>query len=401
MPPRRRALLDTWVAALWEERLTRRAFVQRSLACGTAAALVRDIVRLHTAEAATKEAATNAKPTPQVLAQIKKEGNKLFIYNWEDYLHPHTLPRFEKEFGVKVTYDTFTGNEQLLAKIQAGGAKYDVIFPTHNFVPVYIAQGLLAPLHHELLPNLSHIIPTLRDTPFDPGNKYTVPYGWGMTGLAYLTTQVKEEPQRGSWALLFEHGAQRYGGKLGLTDEREEVVAAALQYLKYAPNTHDKDALRQAGEVLLKLKPHVKALYPGVEMRKALITEDIVVAQCWSGEAVKAQAKNAAVAWEVPTEGGTGWFDVMAIPKAAPHQFTAEVFLNFMLQPDVAADNANTTGYATANGTAVEKYVAPEVAKNPAIYPPAEALSRLTFLATLPDDLLPIYEDIWSRFLAT
>ena len=89
----------------------------------------------------------------------------------------------------------------------------------------------------------------------------------------------------------------------------------------------------------------------------------------------------------------------MAIPKAAPHKFTAEVFINYMLRPDVAADNANTTGYATANRVAIEKYIAPQVANNPAIYPPAEALARVTFLETIPDDLLPFYEDIWTRVL--
>jgi spermidine/putrescine-binding protein len=143
----------------------------------------------------------------------------------------------------------------------------------------------------------------------------------------------------------------------------------------------------------------VKAFYPGAEAKKALITEDIVVAQSWSGETVKAQAQNPAVVWSLPKEGGTGWFDTMAIPKAAPHKFTAEVFINYMLRPDVAADNSSTTGYATANRVALEQYVEPSVAHNPAVYPPAEALARVRLLETIPDDLLPVYEDIWTRLL--
>jgi spermidine/putrescine transport system substrate-binding protein len=334
-----------------------------------------------------------------VLERIKKEGKRLFVYNWEDYVHPNTIPKFEKEFGVKVTYDTFPSNEQLLAKLQAGGAKYDVIFPTHYFLPIYLAQGLLAPLDHANLPHLHNVFAKFRNTPFDPGNAYTVPYGWGMTGLASNATYTKDDPHLGSWALVFESGAQRYSGKLGFTDEREEVMAAALQYLGHHPNTRTKDALRQAGELLLRLKPHIKAFYPGAEMKKALITEDVVVAQSWNGEAVKARAKNPAVIWGVPKEGGTGWFDTMAIPKVAPHKFTAEVFMNYMLRPEVAADNSNTTGYATTNQVAVEKYIDPQVASNSAVYPPAETLARVTFLEHIPDDLLPFYEDIWTRIL--
>jgi spermidine/putrescine transport system substrate-binding protein len=389
-----RTQLDAWVEMLWQERLTRRAFVRHGTALGIVMSLLADIVGSY-----TRDVAAETGPGPQVLEQIRKEGKKLFIYNWEDYVHPNTIPKFEKEFGVKVTYDTFPSNEQLLAKLQAGGAKYDVVFPTHNFLPIYIAQGLLAPLNHENLPHLPNIFAKFRDTLFDPGNKYTVPYGWGMTALAHNTTYTTDDPHIGSWALLFESGPQRYSGKLGCTDEREEVIAAALQYLGQNANTRMKEALRQAGELLLRLKPHLKAFYPGAEIKKALITEDIVVTQSWSGETVKAQAKNPAVVWSLPKEGGTGWFDTMAIPKVAPHKFTAEVFINYMLRPEVAADNANTTGYATANRVAVEKYVDPQVAHNPAIYPPAEALARVTFLETIPDDLLPLYEDIWTRVL--
>jgi spermidine/putrescine transport system substrate-binding protein len=207
-----------------------------------------------------------------------------------------------------------------------------VIFPTHYFLPIYLAQGLLAPLDHANLPHLHNAFAKFRNTPFDPGNVYTVPYGWGMTGLAYNATYTKDDPRLGSWALVFESGPQRYSGKLGFTDEREEVMAAALQYLGHHANTRTKDTLRQAGEILLRLKPHIKAFYPGAEMKKALITQDVVVAQSWNGEAVKARAKIRAVLWGVPQEGGTGWFDTMAIPKV-PHKFTAEVFYELHAAP--------------------------------------------------------------------
>ena len=170
----------------------------------------------------------------------------MFVYNWEEYIHPDTIPNFEKEFGVKITYDTYPGNEQLLAKLQAGGARYDVVFPTHNFVPIHIGQGLLAPLNHENIPDLKNVTSRFLNTSFDPGNKYSVPYLWGMTALGHNTKFTKDDPNMGSWALFFESGPKRYSGKLGLTDEREEVMATALEYLGYSVNSHKKDELMEA-----------------------------------------------------------------------------------------------------------------------------------------------------------
>ncbi|MCH7882321.1 MAG: extracellular solute-binding protein, partial [Proteobacteria bacterium] len=166
--------------------------------------------------------------------KIKKEGGELAVYNWEEYIHPDTIPNFEEEFGVKVIFDTYPGNEHLLAKLQAGGARYDVVFPTHNFVPIHIGQGLLEPLDLENIPNLNNSMSRFLDTSVDPGNKYTAPYLWGMTALAHNTKYTKGDPNIDSWALMFESGPERYSGKLAFTDEREEVIATALAYLGYS-----------------------------------------------------------------------------------------------------------------------------------------------------------------------
>ena len=388
-----RIQLDRWVEKLFEKRITKREFMRRGAALGISTAFLSDILALH-------NKAFAASPSPEVLEKIKKEGGELFIFNWEDYIHPDTVPNFEKEFGVKVIYDNFPGNEALLAKLQAGGARYDVVFPTHNFLPIHIGQGLLAPLNHENIPDLKNVTSRFLDTSFDPGNKYSVPYLWGMTALGHNIKYTKDDPNMGSWALFFESGPERYSGKLAFTDEREEVMATALEYLGYSVNSHNEDELREAGEVLMKVKPHVKAFYPGVEERKALITEEVVVGHEWNGEVVKANRENPDVQWLLPKEGGTGWFDNMAISKDAPHKFTAEAFINYMLRPDVASENSDAGGYATSNKESVKKYVAPEIAQNPAMYPTDEDLKRIEFLAVIPDEILPIYDDIWTRLLA-
>jgi len=387
--------LDTLVDDLSQNKITRRKFIHRGITLGISTVLLSDILALHkTAQAAQG-------PSPKVLEKIKKEGGELFVYNWEEYIHPDTIPNFEKEFGVKVTYDTYPGNEQLLAKLQAGGSRYDVVFPTHNFVPIHVAQGLLAPLDHENIPNLKNIFPRFLDNAsVDPGNKYSVPYLWGMTALGHNTKYTKDDPNAGSWALMFESGPKRYSGKLGFTDEREEVMATALAYLGYSVNSHNKNELMEAGKVLMKIKPHVKAFYPGADETKALITEDIIVGHEWNGEVVKAHRKNPAVEWLLPKEGGTAWFDNMSIGKDAPHKYTAEAFLNYMLRGDVSANNSDEGGYATPNHVAVKNFVPAEIAKDPGIYPTDKELARLEFLAVIPDEILPIYDDIWTRLLA-
>jgi spermidine/putrescine-binding protein len=291
--------LDASVEGLIQERITRQDFIRRAVAWGVSAALISDILALHGSAFAAE------KPSPEVLEKIKKEGGELFVYNWEEYIHPDTVPNFEKEYGVKVTYDTYPGNEHLLAKLQAGGAPYDIVFPTHNFLPIHIAQGLLAPVNLENIPKVKNVTSRFLDTSFDPGNKYSLPYLWGMTALAHNTKYTKDDPNVGSWALLFESGPARYSGKLGMTDEREEVMATALEFLGYSVNSHSKAELMEAGELLMKLKPHIKAFYPGADETKALITEDIVVGHEWNGEVVKANRKNPDVKWSLPKEGGT------------------------------------------------------------------------------------------------
>ena len=390
-----RRKLDESVAGLFDERISRRDFVRKATALGVSAALLTDILALHKKEAYAAESVS-----PEVLEKIKKEGGELFVYNWEEYIHPDTIPNFEKEFNVKVTYDTFPGNEALLAKLQAGGAQYDVVFPTHNFVPIHVAQGLLAPLNHDNLPLLKNVTPKFLDTSFDPGNQHTIPYLWGMTALAHNTKYTKDDPNMGSWALMFESGPKRYSGRLGFTDEREEVIATALAYMGYSVNSRNKDELLEAGELLIKTKPHVKAFYPGAQETKALIEEDIVVGHEWNGEVVKANRENPDVQWLLPKEGGTAWFDNIGIPKGAPHKFTAEAFLNYLLRPDVATANSDEGGYATTNKAAVDKYVPSEMAQDPAVYPTDSDLARLEFLAVIPDDILPVYDDVWTRLLA-
>ncbi len=370
--------------------LTRRRFIVEAAALGFSGSLYGQ----------TTTPAEPLQPDSAALRRVKREGSTLYIYNWEDYFHPDTIPEFEQLYRTKVVYDAYPGNEHMLAKLQTGGVSYDVIFPTHSFIPILVAQNLLSPLRRHYLPNRANIMPRFLDTHFDPGNKYSLPYTWGMTAIGYNSKYVKEDPNLGSWALIFDSGPQRYSGKIGFTDEREEVIAAALKYKGFSANTHKESELREAGKILVNIKPHLKAFYPGTDEKKAFITEDIVVGHSWNGEVVKAGEKNNAVKWSLPKEGGTGWYDAMVIGRQAPHKFTAHAFMNFLMRPDIAAKNSAAVGYATPNQTALQTIVAPEIAANPAVYPTAKDMKKIEFLATIPDHILPVYSDIWTRLLS-
>ncbi len=384
------SLPDEDAALLLCGSITRREFVKRSLAAGVGIAVIADICAPYSTAFANG-------PELDLLERIKQEGGELFVHNWDDYIHPDTIPTFEREFGVKVRYSTFPGNEQLLAELGSGEQTYDVVFPSHHYVPVMIAQNLLAPVNRDHIPNLRKIIPKFLNTGFDPGNQYSVPYCWGMTALAYNTRLVGKDPNLGSWALMFESGSKSYSGKLGFTDEREEVIAAALIYLGYSANTQNISEIREAGKLLTGLKPHVRGFYTGDDEKTAFINEELAVGHSWNGDIVTAHWKNPTIRWNLPKEGGTGWFDTMVIPRNAPHKFTAEAFINYMHRPEVAADISNVTGYATSNGAAVDTYVFRKIAKNPAIYPTEKELQRIEFLGTVTDSVRPVYDEIWQR----
>lgn len=388
--------LESSVEDLFERRISRRDFLRRTAVLGVSAAFANSILMLH-----SKEAFAAEQPSGEVLEKIREEGGRLLIYNWEDYIDPDVLSEFEEQYGVRITYDSFPGNEALLARMQAGGVRYDLVFPTHNFVPIHTAQDLLQPLNHDLIPNIRNNTDRFLDTEFDPGNEYSLPFMWGMTGMAHNVKFTGDDPNLGSWAMMFESGPERYSGRLGFTDEMEEAMGAALAYLGYSVNSRNEQELRDAGRALLDLKPHIQAFYPGAEQTKALIQEDVVVANQWSGEVLSAHEENSDVRWMLPEEGGTAWFDTMCIPRVAPHVHTAHAFLDYMMRPDIAARNAAWSGYATPNQAALEQYVPEELAQNPAVYPTETELQRLEFLAVIPDEILPIYTDIWTRVLAS
>jgi spermidine/putrescine transport system substrate-binding protein len=279
-------------------------------------------------------------------AQLAKE---LRLYNWDRYIDPQVLKDFEREFGVRVIEDKFASNEDLIAKIQASGG-YDVIVPSDYTVQIMVRRELLAPLEARNLPNLKHIDARFRNPRYDPGNRYSVPYLWGTSGIGYSQKRAATVPA--TWDELFNPDKLKpRKGRVSMLNDMRETIGAALIYKGYSPNSTDPRELEIAKQVLLAQKPYL-AKYDSEAYKESLAAGETVLAHGWSGEILARRDENPDVAFVVPREGSFLFVDNLAVPKSARSRYTAEVFINYLLRPEVAAKNSNYLRYPTPNAAA-------------------------------------------------
>jgi spermidine/putrescine transport system substrate-binding protein len=374
-------MIDQLVEALGAKRLTRRDFIKKSTALGLSMASAMSIVeRLGSAKV--------------YAAQVdrSKLSRKLNVYNWSDYIGKDTIPNFEKEFGVKVTYDTYEDNERLLAKLMSGASGYDVVVPTSYMVDIMIKQKLLKPINHENIPNIKLVTKELLDTPYDPGNKYSVPYQWGTTGFGYNSEKITGKVD--SWDILWD---PKYRRKITMLDEMRAILAVALKRLGYSLNSTSETELMEARELLMEQKPLLKA-YISAPVKSLLISGEVWLSQLWSGDVFMAKTENNNLEYCIPKEGCEVWSDNLVIPKTAPHKYTAEVWLNYNLRPDVSAGVSNSVHYASPVDGA-RQFIDKADLENPGIYPPAEVLKRLEFARDV-GEAIKIYDKIWIEIKA-
>jgi spermidine/putrescine-binding protein len=318
---------------------------------------------------------------------------ELHVYNWSEYIDPEIYTDFEDEFGIKVIEDTFSSNEDLLAKLQAGASGYDIIVPSDYMVTIMRELELLAPLTYDNIPNFGNIDDLFLDPPYDPGNQYCVPYQWGTTGIGYDTEVFDEEPA--SWAYLFDPAlASEYAGKISMLNDPREAFAAALKYLGYSLNSTDEAQLNEAKDLLLQQKAWV-ATYDSDGFEDLLAAGETVLAHAWSGDIFAAAEESEQIWYVIPEEGGVIWTDNLCIPKTAPNQEAAEEFINYLLRPEVGAKITNYTWYGSPNA-ASEEFIDAEILEEPAIYPPPEVMAKLEFLRDV-GEATAIYDRLWTE----
>jgi putrescine transport system substrate-binding protein len=338
------------------------------------------------------QAATTAAPSNEqtAAAAAPAAGGKVNVYNWSDYIGEHTNDNFTKETGISVQYDVFDSNETLEAKLLAGNTGYDVVVPSGAFLGRQIQAGVFQELDKSKLPNLANIDPILMKATeaFDPGHKFSVPYFWGTVGIGYNVDKIKErmpDAPTDSWDLVLKPDVVSKFKDCGVTmlDAPSDVLQSVLIYLGKDPHTDKPEDYAEVQKTLLAVRPYIKYFHSSSYIND-IANGEICMAIGWNGDFGIAQsradeAKNGVkIQYVIPKEGALLWVDNLAIPKDAANVDNALKYINYMLDPQVAADNANYVHYASPNKVALEKgMIAAEDKSNPAIYPSQDVMAKL------------------------
>ena len=320
-------------------------------------------------------------------------GGELNLYNWTDYISPELLDRFQTETGITVNLDNYDSNETLLAKLQAGGANYDVIVPSDYMVAQMIELGLLQEVDPAAFPNGQFIKPEFLDVYFDPGRKYTAPYMYGTTGIAYDPTKTGVEIT--SWADFFDADSPA-AGKIGTLNDQVEVIHAALRAVGSAPCSTNRDDYVKVEELLKNWKPGVAVINSdGVIGRMA--SGEQIMHMMWNGAFTRSQADNPNLQYVYPAEGINLWQDNFAVPNGAQNVDNAKIFINWMMDPKNIGEATNFVGYD--NGiTGSSEFMTPELAANPAVVIPEDKKALATPTEACPTEAVDLYDQVWTTF---
>lgn len=336
-------------------------------------------------------------PSGDLCGDRTKLATTLTWYTWGNYQSDDVLKRFQEQCGVQVNVEVYSSNEEMEAKLKAGGnTGYDLLTPSDYMVAKLIAANLLEPLDFNNIPNFKNVGNDHKGLFFDPDKKYSVAYFWGTTGIAYDKTKVKEPIT--SWKQIMEPGDD-LRGQISLLDDVRETMGMALRYKGFSSNATNPDEINAARDALIAQKKYVKAYTDSPTAATNLGAGDVIAAQIYTNDAVVAKSQNPNIEYVIPGEVSTVWQDNMVIPKGAPSKYTAEVFINFMLDPQNAADNANFVGSGTTNQAVIDEgLVDTALTSNPAIYPNiAEKGEALEWLRYLEPQVGELYQRAWDE----
>ncbi|PTM87768.1 ABC transporter substrate-binding protein [Mycoplana dimorpha] len=314
---------------------------------------------------------------------------ELNIYAWSGEVPQEIVDDFAKETGITVTFDTYDSNETMMAKLSAGASGYDLIEPSQYTVQVLAKQGLLQELDHAKIPNIGNLGAPFKNVSFDPGQKWSVPYIWGTTGLAYNEDCVKTPPT--SWKALWD---PQYEGRIYMLDNMLAAYIAGLQVNGFDAGTTKAEEIEKATQSLIEQKK-VLGGYNSTNYGDLLATGEACLVQGWNGSIAQVMATNPKVKYVIPEEGGSMWIDGFAIPKSAKNVEEAYKFIDYIMRPDVAAKAADLSKSATVIDKAKE-LLPKEVVENAAIYPPEAALMKADFILDV-GDATKLYQDGWTK----
>lgn len=333
---------------------------------------------------------------PEPEPRMEVTSKELNVFVWTEYFTPEMLECFELVYDVKINREEYSSNEEMYAKLSAGGTNYDLVQPTDYIIPLMIREGLIQEIDLTQLPNLKNIDEGYLDLPFDPGNKYSIPYLAGTDAIVYNSATVENPPT--SWADLWN---PEYAGRMVFLDDSRVTIGMTLLTLGYDFNSTNEAELREAQAKLEELIPNVK-LFDSDSPKTALIAGDVDLGIVWTGEAFLAKEEVPTIEYVYPSEGAVLWQDNWVIPVGASHTDAAYAWLNYLMQGNIFWMVLDGFPYANPNTAALEfaRVNHPDIykayAESPITNPPADAIANAVVIEDV-GEALPLYDEIWTE----
>ena len=328
-------------------------------------------------------------------SRLKDKNITLNVYNWGQYISDGSddsidvNAEFSALTGIRVNYTTFESNEAMYNKLSNGGVNYDIIIPSDYMVGRMAAEGMLEELDYSNIPNYKNVDEKYKNQDFDPDNKYSVPYTWGTVGLIYNSEFITEAPD--SWSILWD---QAYSGKILMFDNPRDAFAITEYLLGYSINTKDEAELQACADKLGEQKPLVQN-YVMDQIYDKMIKGEAYVAPYYAGDYMQMKDENENLEFVFPKEGFNYFIDAMCIPKGAENKEAAEMYINFMCEPEISASNLSYIGYSTPIPAAKE-FLDEEIRDSDIVYPTAETLSRSSMFSYLGKETNDKMEELWN-----
>ncbi len=325
-----------------------------------------------------------------------ENDNVINVYSWGEFISngvDGTLDvnkEFTERTGIKVNYKTFQNNEELFAKLIGGGADYDVIIPSDYMVSRLVENDMLEPLNFDNIPNYSFISEDFKNLDFDPQNKYSVPYVWGLIGIFYNKREVQKNEDEITWDVLWD---EKYRNKILMFDNARDSFAISLLRLGYSINSIDPQAWREAANQLIIQKKLLQA-YVMDQIFDKMSNGEAVLAPYYSGDAATLLKTNSDIGFVIPKSGTNKFVDSMCIPKNSRHKVQAEKYINFMCETEIALANVKKTGYSTPHTEAYNR-LSNEIKNNKIFYPDENKMKNSQVFVNLPDDINKLMDELW------
>ncbi|MBI3548112.1 MAG: spermidine/putrescine ABC transporter substrate-binding protein [Elusimicrobia bacterium] len=311
------------------------------------------------------------------------------FFNWFNYIGKETLPRFERETGVKVTYEVYSTEDEMFAKLKAGVRGYDLLVATDFMIPRLKMLDLIEPIPQNLLQNLDNIDARFRDPIYDPGLQYSIPYLWGTTGIGYNTAKISKPPD--TWWALWD---EKYKGRITMLDAMRDAMAVSLLMLGLPYDSKNPAHLAKAKDLLLKQKPLLKQ-YTTSGYVDDLASGEIWIAQGWNGDVLQAAREKKQIDYVIPKEGSFIYVDSVVLLKGAARKQHVLELVDHLLKPDVAAEISNTVRYASPNAKALP-LLDKELTADRRVFPTPEMQKKLHLQTPLDPEADELWNQTWQ-----